>query len=250
MARLRDPYARVRGDSGQRRRITLTGLLLGVLAFVPVTVQLYTLMVVNHSYYSDLALRNQSRTTNVTTDRGQILDRNMNILAASETVETVYLNPHELKQSKADIERISAELGRILTLDPAWIKEQAKDLRQRYKRLKAKVNQQTADEIRRFINDNHFKGIHLEPESKRYYPYGSLASQVVGFANSSNTGCEGIEAAYNSFLEGGAGKVITTKGNNEMDMPFSYENYTVPTDACDVVLTLDATVQACLEKQM
>ena len=250
MAKFKDPYARVRADTGQHRRITLVGLLLGVLAFVPVAVQLFMLMVVNHGYYSDLALRNQSRTTNVTTDRGQILDRNMNILAASETVETVYLDPHELKQSKADMELVSRTLGEILELDPSWITQQAKDLRQRYKRLKAKVNREVADEIRQFINENELRGIHLEPESKRYYPYETLASQVIGFANSSNTGCEGIEAAYNSFLEGGAGKVITTKGNNEMDMPFSYEDFSVPADACDVVLTLDTTVQACLENQM
>ena len=250
MAKHKDPYARVRGDSGQKRRILLTGLVLGMLAFVPVGVQLFKLMVVDYGYYSNLALRNQSRTTNVTTDRGQILDRNLNILAASETVETVYLDPHELKQSKADIALIAETLGEILELDPQWITEQAGDIRQRYKRLKAKVPWETADQIRSFINENGIKGIHLEPESKRYYPYGSLASQVIGFANTSNTGSEGIEAAYNSFLEGSAGKVVTTKGNNEMDMPFSYEDFRVPEDACDVVLTLDATVQACLENQM
>ena len=246
----KDPYARIRGDSGQHRRIMLVALLLGVMAFIPVAMQLYRLMVVDYDYYRDLALRNQSRTTNVTIDRGQILDRNMNILAASETVETVYLDPRELKQSKADIELLSRTLGEILDLDPDWIAEQAGDIRLRYKRLKAKVSQETADAIRNFMNEEGIKGIHLEPESKRYYPFGSLASQVIGFANSSNTGCEGIEAAYNSFLEGSAGKVITTKGNNEMDMPFSYENFIVPDNACSVVLTLDATVQTCLEKQM
>ena len=246
----KDPYGRIRGDTGQKRRIMTAAVLLGLLAFVPVFYQLYMLMVVDHDYYGDLALRNQSRTTRVTTDRGEILDRNMNILAASETVETVYLDPHELKQSKADILLISEKLGQILQLDPEWIKEQAGDIRQRYKRLRSKIPRETADEIRSFINENNIKGIHLEPESKRVYPYGSLASQVIGFANTSNTGSEGIEAAYNAFLEGSQGKVITTKGNNEMDMPYSYENFVIPEDACSVVLTLDTTVQTCLEKQM
>ena len=176
MAKHKDPFARIRGDSGQRRRILLVSLLLGILAFAPVAMQLYRLMVVDHGYYQDLALRNQSRTTNVTTDRGQILDRNMNILAVSRTVETVYLDPHELKQSKADIALLSDTLGEILDLDPGWIAQQAKDIRQRYKRLKSKVDQQVADEVRTFINETGTKGIHLEPESKRYYPYGSLAS--------------------------------------------------------------------------
>ena len=250
MAKQKDPYARVRGDSGQRKRILLVSLILGILCFVPVAARLYQLMVVDHGYYKNLALRNQSRTTNVTTDRGQILDRNMNILAISKTVETVYLDPHELKQSKADIALVSDTLGEILDVDPDWISEQAQDIRQRYKRIKSKVDQEIADEIRGFINENGIKGIHLEPESKRTYPYGKLASQVIGFTNASNIGCEGIEAAYNSFLEGDTGKVITTKGNNEMDMPFSYENFLYPDDACSVVLTLDATVQKCLEKQM
>ena len=114
MANHKDPYARIRGDSGQRRRMVIIALLLGCLVFVPVACRLYKLMVTDHGYYSDLALRNQSRTTNVTTDRGEILDRNMNILASSETVETVYLDPHELRQSKADIELIAQNLADIL----------------------------------------------------------------------------------------------------------------------------------------
>ena len=249
MARKHDPYERIRGDSGQRRRILCTALL-SVVAFLPVGLQLFQLMVVDHAYYQDLALRNQSRSTRVAADRGQILDRNMNVLATSRTVETVYLDPRELKQSDADISLVSETLAGILELDPAWILEQAGDIRQRYKRLKAKVDQETADAVRRFINENGIHGIHLEPESQRYYPYASLAAQVIGFSNGEGVGCEGVEAAYNSFLSGGIGKVLTTKGNNEMDMPFSYEKYLESLGGADVILTLDATVQACLEKQM
>ena len=165
-------------------------------------------------------------------------------------METVYLDPQELKQSKADITQVSQTLAQILDLDPEWIAQQAQDRRQRYKRIAAKIDRNRADQIRDFINSQNVRGIHLEPESKRYYPYGTLASQVIGFVNTSGTGCEGIEAAYNSFLEGSGGKVITTKGNNEMDMPFSYEDFVSSKTGCSVVLTLDTTVQTCLEKQM
>ena len=126
-------YNRIRRDSGQHRRITLTALLLGILAFLPVTVQLYSLMVSQYDYYTKLALRNQTRTTQVTADRGLIYDRNMNILACSQSVENVYLDPHELKQSKADIPEISRVLAEILELDAQWIAEQAKDTKMRYK---------------------------------------------------------------------------------------------------------------------
>ena len=237
-------------DSGQHRRIKIISLLLGILAFIPITVQLFGLMVRDYDYYARLALRNQTRTTRVTADRGIIYDRNMNILACSQSVENVYLDPHELKQSKADIAAISQKLGEILNLDPQWIAEQAKDTKMRYKQIAARVGEETAGLIRSYINEQGISGIHIEPNSQRYYPYGSLAAQVIGFTNASNTGSEGVEAAYNSYLEGAAGKVITTKGNNEMDMPYSYENYTASRPGDSVVLTLDMTVQACLEKQM
>ena len=250
MAKRKKEYIRVRGDSGQHRRIMAIMALLGVIAFVPTALRLYDLMVNEFEYYSNLALRNQTRTTTVAADRGTIYDCNMNILACSQSVENVYLDPHELKQSKADIQDIAHTLGEILERDPAWIEEQAGDTSMRYKQVAAAVDTDTAARIREYINVNEISGIHLEPNSKRYYPYGTLAAQVVGFTNASGTGSEGIEASYNSYLEGTAGKVITSKGNNEMDMPFSYENYVSAIPGCDVILTLDATVQACLEKQM
>ena len=243
-------YNRIRKDTGQHRRITLTALFLGILAFIPLLMQLYTLMVRDYDYYARLALRNQTRTTRVTADRGFIYDRNMNILACSRSVENVYLDPHELKQSKADIPAIGEKLGEILNLDPQWIIEQAKDTKMRYKQIADRIDEETATLIRNYINEEGISGVHIEPNSKRYYPYGSLAAQVIGFTNASNTGSEGIEAAYNSYLEGSVGSVITTKGNNEMDMPFSYESYVASKPGNSVVLTLDTTVQACLEKQM
>ena len=246
----RKEYRRLRLDTGQHRRIVITAAVLGLLAFVPVTLRLYQLMVTDYGYYANLALRNQTRSTGVTADRGTIYDRNMNILACSRSVENVYLDPHELKQSKADIPAISAVLGKILGLDPDWIAQQATDTKMRYKQIAARIDEDVASQIRKYMNEQNISGIHLEPNSQRYYPYGSLASQVIGFTNASNTGSEGIEAAYNSFLEGSAGRVITTKGNNEMDMPFSYEKYVQSQEGCSVILTLDTTVQACLEKQM
>ncbi len=243
-------YVRLRGDSGQHRRIIAIGIVLGILAFLPVGARLYDLMVKNYEYYSYQALRNQSRTTSVTADRGAIYDRNMNVLACSVSVENIYLDPHELKQSKADVKKIARDLGEMLELSPEWIEIQAKDTSMRYKQIAARVGEETAGTIRNYIIDNDLSGIHIEPNSQRFYPYKSLAAQVIGFTNASNTGAEGIEAAYNSYLEGSAGKVITTKGNNEMDMPFSYEKYISSQEGCSVVLTLDATVQACLENQM
>ena len=250
MSRQKKEHTRIRGDSGQHHRIMAVVAVLGLAVFIPTGIRLYQLMIHDHEYYANLALQNQTRSTKVTANRGTIYDCNMNILACSRSVENVYLDPHELKQSKADLEEISQTLGRILDLDVQWIREQAADTKMRYKQISAAVDPDTAAEIRSYINRKGISGIHLEPSSERYYPYHTLAAQVIGFTNASNTGSEGVEAAYDSYLSGTSGKVITTKGNNEMDMPFSYENYVASIPGCDVILTLDATVQTCLEKQM
>ena len=243
-------YSRARLDSGHHRRILAAMAFLGIVAFLPAVIRLFRLMVTDYGYYAELALRNQTRTTYVTAERGTIYDCNMNILATSVSVENVFLDPHELKQSKADVDAISEFLGELLDKDPGWIGEQAVNFHQRYRQVGSCIDQDTAASIREYIRQNNISGIHLEPASKRVYPMGTLAAQVIGFTNASGDGVEGVEAAYNSFLSGGAGRVITTKGNNEMDMPFSYENYVASQGANSVILTLDATVQSCLEKQM
>ena len=250
MAGKKTEYRRIRMDSGHHRRIRLTAAVLGLLAFVPMALRLYDLMVVNYDYYAREALRNQTRTTYVTAMRGAIYDRNMNTLAASVGVENVYLDPHELKQSKADLSAIAAFLGELLDADPESIEKKGKDLSKRYQMVAARVDRETGAKIRSYIQENNISGIHLEPNSQRYYPMGTLASQVIGFTNASNTGSEGVEAAYDRYLTGGNDKVVTTKGNNEMDMPFSFEKFVSATPGCSIVLTLDATVQACLEKRM
>lgn len=243
-------YSRIRLDSGHHKRILASAVLLGLLGFVPVVMQLYNLMVSQNAYYRAQALRNQGRTTNVMATRGDIYDRNMNVLATSRTVENVYLDPQELRQSRADLDLVANTLGEILGKDQQKILTQAKDLTRRYQQVAAAVDSETAEKIRDFINTQQISGIHLEPSSQRVYPYETLAAQVIGFVNTSGTGSEGLEAKYDSYLQGTAGKVTTTKGNNEMDMPFSYENYRLSETGCSLVLTLDATVQSCLEKQM
>ena len=241
---------RRRFDSGQHRRILAVTAVLGILAFLPVIFRMYFLMVASYDIYADLALRNQTRTTAIGAHRGTIYDRNMQVLAASKTVQTLYLDPRELKQSGADLDAISQFLASTLSLDAGWIRQKAVDTGYRYQRIASGLDEDTATAVRRYINEEKICGIHLEPGTQRYYPNGTLASQLLGFTNASNTGSEGIEAAYDSFLSGKAGRVVTTKGNNEMDMPYSYEAYVSAQEGCSLVLTLDLTVQTCLENRM
>ena len=243
-------FQRVRMDSAQHLRLLLGGLVLGMLAFLPIFARLLQLMVVDFGYYSAKALSNQTRSTAVLSERGTVYDRNMNILAQSQGVEHLYLDPQELRQSRADLNALSQFLGTLLEKDPDWIYAQGSDTRRRYKQVGSLLPRDTADKVRAYIQEHRIAGVHLEPSAKRSYPFGELASQVIGFTNLSGQGSEGVEAAYDAFLSGPTARVITTKGSNEMDMPFSYENLEVPKKACNVILTLDTTVQSCLENRL
>ena len=243
-------FYRVRMDTARNLRIRLGALILGTLAFFPIAARLLQLTVVDHGYYTAKALNNQTRSTAILTERGMIYDRNMNVLAVSRSVEHVYLDPQELKQARVDLEKLSLFLGERLGKEPQWILEQAKDTRRRYKQVASGISTETADEIRGYILEKNISGVHLEPSVRRSYPFGDLASQVIGFTNLSGQGSEGIEAAYDAFLSGPMARVLTTKGSNEMDMPFSYENLVVPRESCNLILTLDTTVQSCLENRL
>ena len=240
---------RLRKNTGQYRRILAATLAL-VLAFVPVTLRLWQLMVAEYDYYASAALRNQSRTTAVRPDRGTIYDRNLEVLAASVSRENLYLDPQELKQSRADISALAAFLAPVVEKDADWVAAQAVDYTKRYKQIGAQLPQEEGDIIRAYLKETGISGVHLEPTAARVYPNAQLACQVLGFVNSSGDGCEGIEAAYDSFLKGKNGAVITTKGSNEMDMPFSYERFQYAGSGASLVLTLDKTVQSSLEARL
>lgn len=233
-----------------RKGIFAMMICLGILSFCAVAGMLVKLMLIDHNKYEEKAIRNQTRTTSVTASRGTIYDRNMNVLAASSSVENIFLDPLELEQNKVDVDALSNALARILDLDASWIKKQAADVKYRYKMLKRRQTQEICDQVREYISANKIIGVHLEPDSMRYYPYGTLAAQLLGFTNTENVGSEGLESYYNSYLEGTAGAVITTKGNNETEMLYSYEKYYQASDGDSVVLTIDTTVQYYLEKQL
>ncbi len=223
----------------------------GVVVFLPLIYTLYSLMINQHDYFEELAIDNQTRSTSITAARGIIYDRNMNILASSATVENVFIDPNEISKNEYDLAKIATGLSEILDVEADYVIKQAQDITKRYKVIARKQTEETAQLVRDFINNTeNIGGIYLEPDSKRYYPYGSLAAQIVGFVSADNVGAEGLEAYYNSYLEGTAGKIVTTKGNYGSEMLYSYEKYYDADNGDDLILTLDTTVQYYLEKNM
>lgn len=235
-------------------RTLILMILCGVIAFVPLIGTLYHLMITEHDYYNEKAIKNQTRSTNLTAARGVIYDANMNVLASSSTVETVFIDPNEIAEQMKKpensnlLDQIARGLGEILDVEPSFVYEQAADKQYRYKVISRKISEELADEVRAFISENKITGVYLETDLKRYYPNSSLAAQALGFVSSDNNGSEGLEAYYNEELSGTTGKVVTSKGNYGSEMLYTYEKYYDASDGCSLVTTIDATVQAYVEK--
>lgn len=238
------------------RRTLVLMVLCGIVAFVPLIGTLYHLMITEHDYYNEKAIKNQTRSTNLTATRGVIYDANMNVLASPSTVETVFIDPNEIAEQMKQpensnlLDQIARGLGEILDVEPSFVYEQAADKQYRYKVIKRKISEELADEVRAFISENSITGVYLETDLKRYYPNSSLAAQALGFVSSDNNGSEGLEAYYNEELSGTAGKVVTSKGNYGSEMLYTYEKYYDASDGSSLITTIDSTVQAYVEKNL
>ncbi|MDY5613282.1 penicillin-binding transpeptidase domain-containing protein [Dysosmobacter sp.] len=171
---------------------------------------------------------------------------------------------------------IARGLSRILGVDQDKIEKWMADTDDAYVEVKKKVEQTEADQVRRFMNGEideegneltfvndagktvlkanpkksptKLQGIWLQPDSKRYYPYSSLAANVLGFVNADNQGGVGLEAKYNNVLEGTAGMTVSAKNAAGTEMLYQFEQYYDAEDGHDLVLTLDVEVQSYLEK--
>ncbi len=230
-------------------RTVLVGSIVGLL-FLVLIGRLFQMMILQHDEYESKAIRNQTRSISVSADRGEIFDCNMNVLANSVSVETVFIDPEYIAREKEDVDLIATGLSDILGVDADFVREQAADTKMLYKIIKRKIPEALADEVREFILKNELGGVHLEADSQRSYPCGTLAAQVIGFTNAENQGSEGLEAGYDGLLKGTAGAVVKTRGNGGTEMLYSYEKFYEASDGHDLVLTIDNNVQMFLEKNM
>ena len=252
-----------RKDSNIRRanrviqtRSAILMVVMGVVMFAVLFAKLYSLQIRRHEELQSRAVSQQTRSTVVSANRGTIYDRNGNVLAISATAETVFLSPLELEEQLNDKENpaawtregLAAALSEILEVSEESILKKMDRTYSQYEVLKLRAEEDVADRVRQYVNENKIHGVYLVTDAKRYYPYGSLAAHVIGFVGDDNTGLYGLEAEYESQLEGETGLVITAKDNAGNDMLYEYEQYFDAHNGNDIVTTLDATVQYYLEK--
>ena len=215
---------------------------------IALTFRLSNIQLTESEKYRTGAFDQYTTEIDISPRRGTIYDRNMTALAVSATVETVYISPYEIPSEQEAI--IADYLSVTLGVNRSEIVQRMGRKQSKYQIIKKKVDRTITDEIRKFIEENHIEGIHLEEDTKRLYPYGNLASNVIGFTNSENMGIYGIESFYEQYLKGSSGKIITAQNAKGKDMPFEYESYVGAKNGLNVVLTIDWQVQSFLEKHL
>ncbi|MBE6598679.1 MAG: PASTA domain-containing protein [Ruminococcaceae bacterium] len=236
-----------------------------------------------NEYYQSQVLNQLTIQTEVNPERGSILDRNGNILAANITVYNVILSPQHIieameedeaanSDSKADNdvlyefsdpeygltykgtrqnELIAKVLSAYLEVDYDRIIEKAAKVGRRYEVIKNNVDDVTAEKIKAFIAEFGLKNqIYFTAGAKRYYPKSDLASHVIGFTNSEGVGIYGLEQYYNNILEGTSGRYILAQDARNNDMPFEYERYIEASNGYNLVTTIDIYIQYELENQL
>ena len=231
-------------------------ILMGVVMFVLLFFRLFGLQITRHEELQSKAVNQQTRRTVVTASRGTIYDTAGNILAISSSAETIILSPLEINNALNDTENpvtwtkdsLAAGLAEILGKDAASIRKRMDNVKSQYELIQLRADEEVAARVRAYVEENKISGVHLVADTKRYYPYGSLAAQVIGFVGDDNTGLYGLEAYYEEELEGQSGLVISAKDQAENDMLYTYEQYFAAKNGSDLTLTLDTTIQYYLEK--
>lgn len=242
----------IKNVSQSNRRIpgrSLFILLVFMIGWCLLILRLFQLQIIDYDYYQNKVINNIQRYTTLKAERGEIYDTNMNTLASNYTVYRIFISPRDI-ETEEQAQLISQGLSKILKVD----KEKVYTLTQKKHRadetVMKKASEEQADAVRAFIVENDLKmQIHLEASSARYYPFSSLAANVIGVVGTDG-GLSGLELKYNSFLEGESGKYITSKDAQGGQMPGKYDTYIDASNGANLVTTIDTTIQKALEKQL
>ena len=234
-----------------KKRCLVAIAILLVMGFGLDIARLFYFQVINAEEYKILAEAGQLSDTSIPADRGVIYDTNMEVLAESASAWLVYVNPSKI-ESEAQRKKISKGLAKIfadedLTSNDIYGKIGNKNYG--YVRIKGKIEYACKKKVQKFINDNELYGIVcIDPDTKRYYPFGNFASTVIGMTNIDSVGRIGLELEYNDTLTGVPGRIITARDGHSDIMSTNYETKFDAKQGTSLVLSLDKTIQHYLEK--
>lgn len=230
-----------------RGRIALAFLLLCLCYLI---YRLVILQIVEADTNRNAAIKQYTSEITIFAKRGNIYDRNMEVLATSSTVHTVFISPRDIKDDE-QAGLIADWLSRILDVDREFIFSKMEQKHSKYQIIKRNVEQEDELKVREFIEKNNlFSQVCLEESTKRKYPMSTLGSSFLGFVGADNNGLNGIELTYEKTLSGINGRAIQGQDGLGNKLPFPYESYIEAKDGLGIVLTIDYNIQSVLEKYL
>ena len=236
------------GEISRRKRMKIWIALVFIvsLAFI---LRIAWLQFVRGDELKQMAFEQQSLDRAINPRRGTIYDATgKTVLAISSTVNTITVNPNNIP--KEDKEKVAEAFTNIFELDYDTVLKKL-NRNTSIETIVRRVEKEKADELRIWMEDNNIEvGINIDEDTKRFYPYNTLASQVIGFCGSDNQGLDGIEAIYEEELQGEKGRITKVTDANGGEIEGEGENYISAIDGNDLVLSIDATIQGIAEKYL
>ena len=223
------------------------GLFVVIIIILLLTTRLGYIQLVWGTELNSQASSQQSQSRKITAQRGTIYDATGKYeLAVSSSVEAVTINPTNI--SKENKEKVAKALSDIFELDYEKILKKV-NKRSSIETIAKQVEKNKTDELRKWMEENQITtGINIDEDSKRYYPYGDLAAQVIGFCGMDNQGLDGIEAKYDTELKGTNGRI--ERQTNAAGESLGDEEYIPAIDGNSLILTIDMTIQSIVEKYL
>ena len=217
--------------------------------FLLLAIRIGVIQFINGNELKKMAYEQQIQQRSINPKRGTIYDlTGKYILAESSTAYTVTVNPTNILSE--DKEKVAKKLTELFNLDYETVIKKVKKISS-IETIVKKIDKEQADILRKWLIENNINtGINIDEDSKRYYPYSNLASQVIGFCGGDNQGIDGVEAKYDNILAGTKGAI--TKATNALgaELGTEGENYIAPIDGKSLVLSIDMTIQSIAEKYL
>ena len=235
-------------DVGRKRRLKNMLFVILIIQIALIT-RIGFIQIVQGSELQAMAYSQQTLNRAINPKRGRILDRSGNIeLAVSASTETVSINPTNI--AKENKEKVARAMADIFELDYEKILKKV-NRRTSIEIIVKKVDKEKTDKLRIWLNENNISaGINIDEDTKRYYPYSTLASNIIGFTGSDNQGLEGLESYYDDTLKGSQGKILKLTDATGTDMGIEGEDYIAAENGDDIVLTIDMSIQSIAEKYL
>ena len=235
-------------DVGRKRRLRNMLFVILIVQIALIT-RIGFIQIVQGSELQAMAYSQQTLNRAINPKRGRILDRSGNIeLAVSASTETVSINPTNI--SKDNKEKVARAMADIFELDYEKILKKV-NRRTSIEIIVKKVDKEKTDKLRIWLSENNISaGVNIDEDTKRYYPYSTLASNIIGFTGSDNQGLEGLESYYDDTLRGAQGKILKLTDATGTDMGIEGEDYIAAENGDDIVLTIDMTIQSIAEKYL